>query len=92
MVELKRNIKCSNCGTEVSFYLSTDMSISELVLQGRCHRCGNSLQINFSIIDSTSSSQPVQSSQATETGMVNVDESLFQEEIPSNIIRDLMEE
>ncbi len=93
MVELKRTIKCSNCGTDVQFYLSTDMSITELVLHGRCQQCGNSLQVNFNIIESSSQTKPaIGSSGATDTGMVNVDESLFEQEIPSNVIRDLMEE
>lgn len=94
MVELKRNIRCSNCGTDVSFYLSTDMSVTELVLHGRCQQCGNSLQINFNVIDPTSQSHPTTptAKSPSDSGMVNVDESLFEQEIPSDIIRDLMEE
>lgn len=94
MVELRRSIRCSNCGNENSFYLSVDMSISELLLHGKCSRCGNSLQINFTLIEPSSSTTPSSASSTGSTssgGMVNVDESLFEPDIPNDVIKDLME-
>lgn len=97
MVELKRTIKCSNCGTEASFYLSTDTAINELLLHGRCQKCGNSMQINYNVIDSSQSQQSsMQSSSvssASSEQMVNLDETLFgSEEMSSDALRDLIEE
>jgi len=98
MVELRRSIKCSNCGTETTFYLSSEMVLSELLVHGKCQRCGNSLQLNFNIIDS--SGQPVKSDsaessspQSADTPTVNLDETLFNEpaDLPSDTIRDLIE-
>ncbi len=98
MVELRRSIRCSNCGTETSFYLSSEMSLSELLVHGKCQRCGNSLQLNFNIIDQSGqtvkSDQPAASqAPGSESQSVNLDETLFNEpaDIPSDTIRDLIE-
>ena len=97
MVELRRSIKCSNCGTETTFYLSSEMALSELLVHGRCQRCGNSLQLNFNIIDSSGQSaksdSAQSSSQSADLPTVNLEETLFNEpaDIPSDTIRDLIE-
>jgi len=96
MVELRRTIRCSNCGSETNFYLSSEMALSELLIHGRCQKCGNSLQLNFNIVDQSgqkpASEQPVMSASA-EPASVNLDETLFNEpaDIPSDTIRDLIE-
>lgn len=96
MTELRRNIKCSNCGNETSVYISMEMSLNELLIHGKCQRCGNSLQINFSLVGQAAPQQTQQQTSTTntntESNMVNVDESLFEPEIPSDVIRDLIEE
>ncbi len=92
MVELKRTVKCSNCGIESNFYLSVDMSINELMVQGRCIRCGNSIQINFNVVEPSSTSSFSSASSAEETKIVNIDETLFEPEVPSDVIRDLIED
>jgi ribosomal protein S27E len=97
MVELRRSIKCSNCGTETTLYLSSEMALSELLVHGRCQKCGNSLQLNFNIVDSSGQSAKTDSaqsqSQGAEAPAVNLDETLFNEpaDIPSETIRDLIE-
>ncbi len=98
MVELRRSIKCSNCGTETTLYLASEMVLSELLVHGKCQRCGNSLQLNFNIIDSSgqsvkSDSAQSPASQGAESPAVNLDETLFNEpaDIPSDTIRDLIE-
>ena len=93
MADLKRTIKCSNCGTEASVYISSDLELKELVFLGKC-RCGSSLQVNYSLVPADSSAQqsPSSSSQSGSEALVNIDESLFAPEIPSDAIRDLMEE
>jgi transcription elongation factor Elf1 len=98
MAELKRTIKCSNCGNESNVYLSSDLTISELLLHGRCQRCGNSLQINYTLVEqgqNPSSTQQQSSSQSEiDAALPNLDQSLFetQEQLPSDAIKELIEE
>lgn len=91
MVEFKRSIRCSNCGTETSFYLSSDMSLNELLIHGRCQHCGNSLQLNYNLVErEEAKEQSSESSDGQETS-VNLDETLFNEpDLPSEAIKDLM--
>jgi len=94
MVELRRTIKCSNCGNESNFYLSTDTGISELLLHGRCQRCGNSLQINYNLVEPGQSTQPssVSSTSSSSSEMVNLDQTLFGQDIASDALKDLIED
>ncbi|MDO8553653.1 MAG: hypothetical protein Q7S22_02505 [Candidatus Micrarchaeota archaeon] len=92
MVELRRSIKCSNCGSETSLYLTSELALSELLIHGRCQKCGNSLQINFSMVDPSQPAQQSSSSSSSETPMINIDQSLFEPEITSESIKDLIEE
>jgi ribosomal protein L37E len=95
MVELRRTIRCSNCGNETNFYLSSELTLNELLVHGKCQRCGNSLQLNFNVIDQAG--QKIEQGQAAsasaEPSAVNLDETLFNEpaDIPSDTIRDLIE-
>ncbi len=101
MAELRRTIKCSNCGVDTNFYLSSELNLSELLVHGKCSRCGNSLQLNFSIVDQSgakveatpSSSNSASQAQSEESGTVNLDQSLFNSEPdnPSETIKDLIE-
>ncbi|MBI5227135.1 hypothetical protein HY988_00975 [Candidatus Micrarchaeota archaeon] len=94
-MDLKRSLKCSSCGNEVSIQLLADINVNELVISGKCSHCGSSMQVNYNLIDSSSSSQSSSSSSSSSSGaseIVNIDESLFAPEIPSDTIRDLMEE
>ena len=94
MPELKRTIKCSNCGSEANFYLNTETAISELLLHGRCQRCGNSMQINYSLVDQNQaqSTSSTTTSSSTEQ-VVNLDETLFgTEEMSSDTLRDIIED
>ncbi len=97
MVELKRTIKCSNCGSEANFYLTTDTAISELLLHGRCQRCGNSMQINYNLIDQNQAAQSsgtqTSSTASSSEQVVNLDETLFgTEEMSSDALRDIIED
>lgn len=92
MVELRRSIKCSNCGSETSLYLSSELALSELLVHGRCQKCGNSLQINFSMVDQAQQQQTSTSQTSSESPLINIDQSLFEPEISSESIKDLIEE
>lgn len=90
MTDLKRSIRCSNCGNEATVYIASELEMSELTLAGKC-RCGNSMQINYSIVGKESPQAAPQKTSET-SDLVNIDESLFTPEIPSDAIRDLMED
>lgn len=96
MTDLRRTIKCSSCGNEASITLSSELEMKELLIAGKCTRCGSSLQISYSLVaesPSTSTPSSTTSSSSSSSGdMVNLDETLFSPEIPSDTLRDLMEE
>ena len=91
MTDLKRNIRCANCGFDAIVTISSDLTLSELVLSGKCSRCSSAMQLNYSVIGQGPSA-PVPPTQSAQPEMINLDESLFTPEIPSNAIRDLMED
>lgn len=95
MTDIRRTIKCSSCGYEANVNVSSELEMRELILSGKCSRCGSAMQINYSVVDSNapaSSSSSSQSSGSDQAPLVNIDESLFTPEIPSDAIRDLMED
>lgn len=93
MTDIRRTIKCSNCGNESSITVSSDIDVKELLFSGKC-RCGSSMQVTYNIVDegsSVSTPEPEQES-AEETHTVNVSEALFTPESPSDNLKDLMED
>jgi CRISPR/Cas system-associated protein Cas10 (large subunit of type III CRISPR-Cas system) len=95
MTDLRRTIKCSSCGFEASVTISSELDMKELILSGKCSRCGSAMQINYSIVDANASPQSSSSSSSSsseQAPLINIDESLFTPEIPSDAIRDLMED
>jgi len=91
MTDLKRTIKCQNCGNESNIYINSDIEVKELQFAGKC-RCGSTLQISYSLVGETSQTPQAPSPVANEAPIVNIDESLFTPEIPSDTLRDLMED
>ena len=91
MTDIKRTVKCSNCGVEATVTINSELEMSELILAGRCNRCGNSMQINYNVVEKTASTTAPASSTSS-SDVVNIDESLFTPDLPSDAIRDLMEE
>ncbi|NYZ74023.1 hypothetical protein H0O00_02685 [Candidatus Micrarchaeota archaeon] len=97
MTDLRRTIKCASCGNESSLTLSSELEMKELLVAGRCTRCGSSLQISYSLVgdsSSTSLSSTSSASSSSSSGdMVNLDEALFgSQETPSDNLKNLMEE
>ena len=69
------------------------MELNELLIHGNCSRCGNSLQLNFNIVNKAGESDEKSSKTTTsEETNVNLDETLFNEpaDLPSEAIKDLM--
>ena len=93
MAEMRKNVKCSNCGSEASVYISSELEMKELLLAGTCGKCGNSMQITYNIVEkeAQTSETPSESSESSEN-TVNLDDTLFKPETPSDTLKDLMEE
>ena len=94
MSELKRDVKCSNCGSETAIYLSTAMAISEILMHGKCTRCGNSLQLNYTLVEQQNQSNQASTntqSTAEPTSTPNLDQALFDQEFPNESIKDLID-
>lgn len=89
MTDLKRTIRCSNCGGDSTIYLNSELEMRELVVAGKCTKCGSTLQITYNIVGE---SAPAKAEEAPSEQVVNIDESLFTPEIPSDALRDLMED
>jgi hypothetical protein len=91
MTDLKRTIKCSNCGNEASIYLNSELEIKELLFAGKC-RCGSSMQISYTIVGESVTAQVQPKTESGTEGLVNIEESLFTPEIQSDTLRDIMED
>ena len=93
MAEMRKTVKCSNCGSESTVYISSELEMKELLLAGTCGRCGNSMQITYNIVEKEAQTPPStpESTESSET-TVNLEESLFAPETPSDTLKDLMEE
>jgi len=93
MVELKRTIRCSGCGSDTNFYLSSEMDLNELLIHGNCSRCGNSLQLNFNIVEKECKEErkPNEAAEEEEPS-VDLEEALNSDgnDFPSDAIKDLM--
>ncbi len=93
MNDLKRSLKCSQCGSEASIYVSGGLKLTEVLIAGRCPSCGTAMQVNYSLIEKEVQQEhtPVES---TETSTVNLDDALFgsESEVPSDTLRDIMED
>ena len=90
MTDFRRNIKCSNCGTEAYVQLSSGLELKELVFAGVCSSCGNTIQVNYNIVEraGTTPKQPEMPQQSDPA--VNLDDTLFSENLPSDALKDLM--
>lgn len=89
MTDLRRNVKCSNCGAESFVQLSSELDLKELLFAGKCARCGATIQVNYNIVgDGHAPTEKESEDSKTET--VNLDETLFPPELPSDALRDLM--
>jgi hypothetical protein len=94
-MDFRRTIKCTNCQSETSINVSADLELKEIVVAGRC-RCGSTLQATYNIVTPGSMSPPYEPPKSPEPQSpefnINLDESLFSGDNPSDNLRDLMEE
>ena len=92
MVEFKRSIRCSNCGVETNFHLSSEMTLNELLIHGSCSSCGNSLQLNFNIVEKEGEKkeETVEETSIDLNQALNPTETTESNDLPSDAIRDLI--
>jgi hypothetical protein len=91
MVEIHRTIKCSNCSKDLNLSINTDVGVTELVFHGKCNYCGNSIQLNFSVIGTDDKSSAPTSSSTEDITPISIDEHMFEHEFPSDAIKDLID-
>ncbi|MEW6722773.1 MAG: hypothetical protein AB1324_05925 [Candidatus Micrarchaeota archaeon] len=90
MTDLRKTVKCANCGAESAVYVNSELDVREVMFSGRC-RCGSTMQVSYSIVGASAQPESQQKSEPS-SGLVNIDESLFPPEIPSDALRDIMED
>lgn len=88
MSDLKRSLKCSQCGNESSIYVSGGLELREVLIAGKCPSCGTAMQVNYSVIEKEAPPVP----QEQESSMPSLDETIFGTEVPSDTLRDIMED
>lgn len=97
-MDLKRTIKCSNCGNESNVQITSDLDMKELLLAGKCTKCGSAMQINYTLVDSSTSNtqqNPLSylSNQQEESTIPDLEETLFsQHDNDNDMLKDLMED
>jgi hypothetical protein len=91
-MDFRRAVKCSNCGGEANVSIASDLELKEVVIAGKC-RCGATLQMTYNIVSNAPPPSPPLSPEPPSHDPINIDESLFGGgDIPSDTLRDLMEE
>jgi hypothetical protein len=92
MTDLRRSIKCSGCGVESTVNIQSQFDLRDFLLTGKCS-CGNSLQINFNVIEKEVDRTAMPQAEASPS-TVNFNDSIFgaPSETPSNTLQDIMEE
>lgn len=95
-MDLKRNVKCLKCGTEVNFFFNGNIELQQMTAVGKCPLCGNMLQIDFAVIEKTAAAdeqrQSITQQLGTnlETGIPGLDQALSND-LTSETLKNLME-
>ena len=106
MTSLQRSLRCTSCATEANVSFSSELEIKEIIVSAECPKCGNSMQLNYQLVGSKSQHQnaagaqtslfstPSESTSTTEEFPMTSVEEVFStsEEIPSDALKDLMED
>ncbi|MFH1784931.1 MAG: hypothetical protein ABH842_00735 [Candidatus Micrarchaeota archaeon] len=96
-MDLKRTIRCSNCGNESSVQISSDLEMKELLIAGKCVKCGSAMQLNYTLVHGATDSNPLShlSTQEADNALPDLDENLFgstKSESDNDMLKDLMED
>lgn len=94
-MDLKRNVKCLKCGTEMNFVFNGNIELQQMTAVGKCPFCGNMLQIDFAVVEKTPATSEQEAAQqsiggALETGIPGLDQALSND-LTSETLKNLME-
>lgn len=92
MSDLKRSLKCSSCGSEASVYVSGGLELREVLIAGKCPSCGTAMQVNYTVIEREVRAEQTPAEAASDTSTPNLDDSLFSSDVPSDTLKDIMED
>ncbi len=92
MSDLKRSLKCSSCGSEASVYVSGGLELREVLIAGKCPSCGTAMQVNYTVIEREVRAEQAASEESSEASTPNLDDSLFSSDVPSDTLKDIMED
>lgn len=95
-MEFRRIVKCSNCGGESSMSVSTELELKEVNISAKC-KCGSTLQLTYNVVSPQGMSPPEppkspEPEAPSPDDDLKLDDSIFGADIPSDTLRDLMEE
>jgi DNA-directed RNA polymerase subunit RPC12/RpoP len=93
-MDLRRNVKCSGCGNEISFLFNGNIELTQMSAVGKCPYCSATVQMDFTVVDKTGTpihqQQAAQSASSSSSPIPNLDDALSFD-IPSNALKNLME-
>lgn len=91
-MDLKRNVRCFKCGTELNFVFNGNIELQQMTAIGKCPVCGNMLQIDFAVVEKSqaSQSQAASSDVAANSGIPGLDQALSND-LTSEALKNLME-
>ena len=88
MTDLRRTVRCSNCGNEAVLQVSSGLDVKELVFAGKCAQCGSSVQVNYNIVGNNAEDEGIS---MPSDSSVDLDDELSSD-IPSDALKNLMGE
>lgn len=87
-MELKRNVRCFKCGSEITFSFSGNIELQQMSAVGKCPVCGNMLQIDFAVVEKSHVAPA--SSENISSGIPGLDQAISSE-LTSDTLKNLME-
>lgn len=92
MSDLKRSLKCSSCGSESSVFVSGGLELREVLIAGKCPSCGTAMQVNYSVIEKEVRPEQAATYESQGASTPNLDDSIFGSDVPSDTLKDIMED
>jgi len=94
-MDLKRNVRCFKCGTEMNFAFNGNIDLQQMTAVGKCPVCGNMLQIDFAVVEKTAAGAEQSVGQQSfgeklETGIPGLDQAISSD-LTADALKNLME-
>ncbi|MEM4359241.1 MAG: hypothetical protein QXT45_01785 [Candidatus Bilamarchaeaceae archaeon] len=88
-MDLKRSIRCHGCGNELSFAFNGSLDLTQLSAVGKCPTCSRLIQIDFAVVEKIE--RETTDTMSSTENFPNVEDALKTDEIPSGLLKNLME-